>query len=63
MNRKTEAVFRGWVGLSEQERAELNEEIRKFGQSTEVRKREIRESLQKVYLGPISDTGCPCCGR
>jgi len=58
MNDKTQAVFNGYLNLSQQEKNDLLTEI---GKERDRRRRGIVES-NTVSLGPIQG-GCPCCGR
>jgi hypothetical protein len=65
MNEKTKRVFRGWLELSSTEREEFQKAIDEYNRASETRKRELRESYDRVIkmqTGPLSQ-GCPCCGR
>jgi hypothetical protein len=66
MNEKTRKVFNGWLGLTEEERAQLQAAIRDFNVSNSTKQTEIRESVRKsatrMETGPLG-RGCPCCGR
>jgi len=64
MNNKTERVFRGYLDLTPSEKADLREEIRKYENFTEAEQDyRRRETIRKIDLGPLSQGGCPCCGR
>jgi hypothetical protein len=65
MNNKTNKVFWGWLNLTDGERQELQEAIRRFNTATDSDRRELRESVAKVITGPLGTGGggCPCCGR
>lgn len=64
MNKKVEAVVKGFFALTDSEKAELIAEISKYQNGT----RELREALKKninsstINFGPAPG-GCPCCGR
>jgi hypothetical protein len=61
MTRGAIYVFNGWLALSEGEKAEVLEEIKKFqGLSFFEKQRILTE--RKIVTGPI-DQACPCCGR
>lgn len=67
MNKKTALVLKGFIELSETEKAEAIDELKKYLAGS----RAIQESLSKSYdsvkgsgvtFGPLKES-CPCCGR
>ena len=60
MTKKSELVFNGWLKLTDSEKEEVLEEIRKYQSLNYFEKRTITE--RKIITGPIDST-CPCCGR
>lgn len=62
MNDKTKQVLIGWASLSESERHDLEEEIRRYRTKTLTEQEDFRKGLTRVTVGPLGST-CPCCGR
>lgn len=68
MNTKTKRVFQGFIQLTEAEKKDLLDEIKKYTDGTPTQKRVIVEaSLEDfrkstVNFGPMP-SGCPCCGK
>ena len=62
MNDKTRHVFRGWLSLSDSEKSDFDDQVRRFKFGTGQEQRNLRESVTKVASGPLHE-GCPCCGR
>jgi hypothetical protein len=60
MTKKSELVFNGWLKLTESEKEEVLDEIKKYQNLGYIEKRAITE--RKIITGPIGGT-CPCCGR
>jgi hypothetical protein len=72
MTQKVNFVFNGWLQLSQSEKQELIEAIRKNASLDEDnRKLEQRQFSQYIekslnesrILGPVSQDICTCCGR
>lgn len=64
MNKKTECVFNGWTHLTEDEKKELVDAIKKYEDAGIVEKRRLKELVERsVHLGPLTSDVCPCCGR
>lgn len=66
MSVKSDKVKSGYTELSYAEREEVKKFIRDFDLSTleqqRLFSRSLNESLNKS-LGPLAQSGCPCCGR
>lgn len=63
MNKKTELVFAGWLGLNPDELEELNNAINNYMGQSQNRQIEIARDLnQSIRLGPL-EQACPCCGK
>lgn len=66
MNEKTSRVFAGWLVLTSDEQKELQKAVQQYYDSSDFRKKEIRESMRdratKMETGPLGK-GCPCCGH
>lgn len=64
MNKKTELVFNGFLKLTPQEREDFIEAWDQYRQAQFTVQKSLREDMAaKISLGPLPDTGCPCCGR
>jgi hypothetical protein len=69
VNNKVSKVFWGWLNLTEGERQELDQTVRRYLQTTDSERRALRESVRdsvtKLVTGPLGSGGgsCPCCGR
>ena len=61
MNERVKRVFNGWLNLTDSEKEELLEEIKKFQQEDRDEQQIILEKAG-VVTGPIGGR-CPCCGR
>jgi hypothetical protein len=66
VNRKTALVMQGFLDLDFSEKQELIRMMNEWTNATPERKivlaRESK-SIIRVDVGPVSSTGCPCCGR
>ena len=61
MNDKTKRVMIGYLSLSDSERSEFEEELRRY-RLRSFRERELYETEMRVTSGPVGNV-CPCCGR
>jgi hypothetical protein len=61
MNERTKRVMRGLVELSDSERTEVEEELRRYRSKSSGDQERYKTEL-RVTSGPTS-TSCPCCGR
>jgi hypothetical protein len=61
LTRTAEYVFRGWLALTESEKAEVLEAIKKFQDLPYYEKQRVLTE-RKVVTGPLGHA-CPCCGR
>lgn len=61
MNDKTKRVMNGLLNLSDVERNELEEELRRYRMKT-TREQELFKTEMRVASGPMGNA-CPCCGR
>ena len=62
MNSRVITVFRGFLSLTAQERAQLVEALNNYVRADDRGKRSVEIEVRKAILGPVS-SGCPCCGR
>lgn len=62
MTKNSELVFIGWLKLTDSEKEEILEEIRKFQSLTYHEKSSLIEKKTEIITGPIGGA-CPCCGR
>ena len=66
MTNKVKVVLKGFTELSDLEKQELIDEIRKYINKDRFEKGLLNESLGdevRRILGPTSLDHCPCCGR
>lgn len=66
MTNKVEIVFKGFIELTETEKQEFLEEVRKYMGKSYFEKGRIDEDINtnvRRILGPTSSAHCPCCGR
>lgn len=66
MDEKLARVLNGFDELTATQQGQFFDELRKLREAAEPQKKVIREHFEKsahMKLGPISDDGCPCCGR
>jgi hypothetical protein len=63
---KVSVVMRGFLNLSINERNEFIEEINNYIKAEENKKKTLKEGFDKkacLSLGPLKQSGCPCCGK
>ena len=66
MTNNLKTVLRGWTELSDSEKQEFQEEIRKYINKDFIEKRKYGDALGEEVeriVGPTVQHGCPCCGR
>ena len=66
MTNKVKVVLKGFTELSDTEKKEFIDEIKKYLDKDRLEKGRINEILGddvKRILGPTSMDHCPCCGR
>ena len=62
MTKDADLVFMGWLRLSDNEKGDVLEEIRKFQSLGYLDKRTLIEKKAEIITGPVGLV-CPCCGR
>jgi len=65
MSKASDHVFMGFMRLNEGEQMIVIKQINDYLEKGSIKKKEIKEGLEKVIgviLGPTGG-GCPCCGR
>ncbi|MHA2217635.1 MAG: hypothetical protein ACXACY_17000 [Candidatus Hodarchaeales archaeon] len=62
MIKNSELVFIGWLKLTDSEKEEVLEEIKKFQSLTYYEQRSLTEKKTEISTGPLGGI-CPCCGR
>ncbi|HUX59546.1 MAG TPA: hypothetical protein VMV77_21415 [Bacteroidales bacterium] len=66
MTNKVKIVLKGFVELTDVEKKEFLDEIKKYLDKNTIEKGIMNESLGddvKRILGPTSTNHCPCCGK
>lgn len=63
LSRKAAKVFKGFTELSENERRSLLRILTQYHDGDYYTKRLLNERFTQIDVGPVSDSGCPCCGR
>ena len=61
MNDKTKRVMSGMLNLSDAERAEVEEDLRRY-RTKSITEQERYKAELRVTSGPVGST-CACCGR
>ena len=65
MNKKTEAVFRGFLDLSLSEQSDLIKAMNIYFEKGDSEKIELERAYKskRIDVGPLSSDRCPCCGK
>ena len=63
MDRPTEQVFKGFLGLTPKQKQDLIDAINDYYNRPATKQRELEESYRKAVLGPLIAEVCKCCGR
>lgn len=63
---KVSIVLRGFINLSIDEKNEFLAEVGNYIKAEESKKKTLKEGVDKkacYSLGPLKQSGCPCCGK
>lgn len=66
MTNKAKIVLKGFLDLSESEKEDFLNELKKYLNKDRIEKGLMNEQLGdevRRILGPTSSDNCPCCGR
>ena len=66
MSDKTIVVLNGYLKLTDEERQEFIDAVNNFHKKSYIGRVDFVENVQKsqrMVLGPLSSTACPCCGK
>lgn len=64
MSKQADLVLAGFIRLTEEEQQQVKDRIDDYLRASKAKKIILNETiLSKVNLGPLSQGGCPCCGK
>ena len=64
MSKEADKVFVGFLRLNSSDKSDVVQKINDYNKKDDKGKQELKEHLEKgMTLGPLSQGGCPCCGK